>query len=417
MAALEDSLKLRRQMTQRWPTNVQRRHSLLTTCSLMGTAYHDDGQLDRATALLEEAIQAGEYLTLMDPTVTTWRRGLYAAHHQLARFLQEAGDLDGAAEHCAAAVRLAEGLSADEPDAPEWRRIVAFSYIRRGRLLLAGDQPQLAHEEFEKAAAIRLELGRRVPEDLALRAELASAHDWLGKSSGRLGRAEKSREHYAAAHEIRRSLLAAQPEVTKRALDVILSQTKLATWHLHQRTVEDDRAAGEWLDKAEPWLIALREAGKLSAWEGRYAAWMGEIEKSRRLIARRRAQRAGRAASGKRPSRRPLVALASCISKGRRAAPAGVDALRPQGPPPCIRWVSTRRAHRCRRRVPALLGPSTCPTRTVYLPYSGHAPALLGSRTYRTRVTSRSSNGRIVMAAISSGSSSNATIIRCSPPR
>ncbi len=293
LAALEASLNLRRRMTERWPTDVQRRQALLTTCSLMGTAYHDDGRLDRATALLEEAIQAGEYLTLMDPTVTTWRRGLYAAYHQLARFRQEEGDLEGATRHCAAAVRLAEGLSADEPDDPEWQRIVAFSYIRRGRLLLASDQPQLAHEDFEKAAVIRKGLSMGEPANAALKDDLAMAYDWLGKSSDRLGRAEKSREHYAAAYAIRESLLAAQPEVTKRALDVILSQTKLATWHLHQGTAQDDRAADEWLDRAEPWLIALRDAGKLSAWEGRYAAWMGEIEKSRRLISKRTGQRVG----------------------------------------------------------------------------------------------------------------------------
>ncbi len=293
LAALQASLNLRRGMTERWPTDVQRRRALLTTCALMGTAHHDAGRLDRATALLEEAVRAGEYLTLMDPTVTAWRRELYAAYHQLARFRQEDGDLEGAARHCAAAVRLAEGLSADEPDDPEWRRIVAFSYIRRGRLLLAGDQPELAHEDFQKAAAIRKDLSVDEPGNAALKDDLAMAYDWLGKCTSRLGRADRSREHYATAYAIRESLLQAQPEVTKRALDVILSQTKLATWHLRQRTAEDDEAAGKWLDKAEASLAELDAAGRLAAWRGRYDAWQREIHKSRRLIARRRTQRGG----------------------------------------------------------------------------------------------------------------------------
>ncbi|MFH1417609.1 MAG: protein kinase [Planctomycetota bacterium] len=295
LAALEDSLALRRQMSEQCPTDVQRRHTLLTTCAAMATAYHDAGRPDRATALLEEAVRAGEYLTSADPTVTTWRRDLYYAHHQLARFRQEAGDLDSATSHCAAAVQLAEGLVAEEPDNPEWRRISAFSYIRRGRLELDRGELQSARKDFERALAIRAGLAEAEPENLALQDDLAMAHDWLGKCVSRLGRAEEARQHYAAAHEIRRSLLAAQPEVTKRALDVILSQTKLATWHLHQQTVDDDAAATKLLDEAEASLTALHEAGKLSAWEGRYAAWMGEIEKSRRVIARRRTDREGRA--------------------------------------------------------------------------------------------------------------------------
>ncbi len=43
--------------------------------------------------------------------------------------------------------------------------------------------------------------------------------------------------------------------------------------------------------------------------------------------------------------------------------------------------------NRCRGRVPALLGPRTCPTRSVYLPYSARVPALLDPRTTRTLFT------------------------------
>ena len=294
--SLEASLDLRRVLSDRQPSDVQARHRLLTSHTRLGALYQDAGRLDQATAFLERGIEVGEYLTSVDPTVAIWQRDLHNVQHQLGRLLLERGDLQRAGPHCATAVDLAEGLLKTEPDNPEWRRIAAFSYIGRGRLLLARGKSQLGHEDFEKAVVIRRELCRRVPEDLALQAELASAHDWLGKCSSRLGRADRSRKHYSAAYAIRESLFQLQPEVTKRALDVILSQTKLATWHLRQRTAEDDEAANEWLDKAEASLIGLREAGRLSAWEGRYATWMGEIQKSRRLIARRRERRTAAAA-------------------------------------------------------------------------------------------------------------------------
>jgi serine/threonine protein kinase len=294
LASLEASLHLREGMSARRPADVRLRYKLLLSYVRLGALHRDAGRLDQATVLLEKAVDVGEYLTSVDPTVTTWKRDVYGAHHQLARLFLEGDQLDLAEPHCAAAVDLAESLLKTEPDNPEWRRIAAFSYIRRGRLLLASDQPQLAHEDFEKAVVIRCELCRRVPEDLALQCELASAHDWLGKCSSRLGRAAQAREHYAAAYAIRESLLQAQPEVTKRALDVILSQTKLATWHLRQHTAEDDEAASEWLDKAEASLAELDAAGRLAAWRGRYDAWKREIDKSRRLIARRRAEREGR---------------------------------------------------------------------------------------------------------------------------
>lgn len=289
---LEAALRLLEQISANRPTDVEVRHKLLISCVQLARLYEIAGNSEKATSLLERAVGIGEYLTVVDPSITAWKRDVYAAHHELSRLYLAGKRLSQSEVHCDAAMALAKSLEEAEPDNSEWQRVGAFSHLRRGTLLMAKQEPQRACDEFGLAVATLENLKDSTGGDLALLAELASAHDWLGTCASKLQDAPLAEQHYTAAFDIRRFLLDAQPGVTKRELDVVLSALKLASWHLGQDTADNDTVAEVFLDQAESMLNVLLDTGRLSGRMRKYASWQDKIRHNRELIARHAARRA-----------------------------------------------------------------------------------------------------------------------------
>jgi len=296
IAALEECLRLRQGLSAAHPADVDCRHKMLRASLRLGNAYRDAGRPEAARQLFEQAVAAGEYLTLVDPGVSDWKRDLIVAREALATLLLNAGDFERARPHCEAVLAMASELRQKDPTNAVWADLLAAGHMGRADLFLAEGDPGAARSDCEATVAIREELCARDPQNPTLQSDLAFAYDWLGKCCRRLGQAADAKAYYEQAYELRRSLQRVQPDVFERKMDVILSQTKLATWRLDQGTAEDDAAAAQFLQEAEAGLLALDRAGKLAGQESRYASWLPAIRKNQALVAERARERGQRKA-------------------------------------------------------------------------------------------------------------------------
>ena len=138
---------------------------------------------------------------------------------------------------------------------------------------------------------IREELSQAEPGNLALQSDVAYIHDWLGKCCRKLGDSAEALQHYQKSYDLRQSLLRSEPEVVQRQLDLLLSQMKLATWHLDQATAQEDGVAADLLKQVEQALLTLQADGRLAGQESAYATWLPAVRQNQALIAERARQR------------------------------------------------------------------------------------------------------------------------------
>lgn len=285
--SLAEALVIRERMSRRYPANTGLRHKWLVSHVLLSEVYRDAGRFDEARALLVKAMELGEYLTEVDPGCATWKYALFSAHDYLAQLDMKAGNLEQAQLHSDLAMDIAEALVKADPTNITWRRVLASARSVRGRLLRSRGDAQSALKEFSAALILREDLAAADPDALGRQAELASACDDLGMCSRVAVQMEAALENYQRAYEIRKRLLAQSPTIVQRSLDVILSLTKLATWHLDQDSSEEDRIAHDLLSEAERLLNGLQDSGRLEAHQGIFRTWMDAIEVNQKLIERR----------------------------------------------------------------------------------------------------------------------------------
>ncbi|MCG8405967.1 MAG: protein kinase [Phycisphaerales bacterium] len=278
LASLNKSVELGQSLSRRQPTDTELRQVLLQTNLKLGVVHYDSDHVDRAQGVLEEAIVIGQYLTKADPSVTAWKGDLREAHHELARLFLAKKRLAQAKPHCEQAVALADDLVQVESGNPEWRRNLASSKMLHGCILVSEEEWQSAFETLEEAKAVYQALLLTDKENAELRAKLASAFDWLGKCAMRLEDSEAALDYYTQAYEMRQALHKGQPDVPKRIFDLVLSQTKLATWHRSQETIEHDKKAAGLLNKAKTLLLEARRLDKLAGHERRFKRTLSHID-------------------------------------------------------------------------------------------------------------------------------------------
>ena len=303
----EKALALRRTASRDRPEDVRIRHKLLLACTALGMLERDAGRSERAAALFSEAIEIGDYLATVDPSGAQWQRSLYCAHDCLARLHLKCGRLEDAQAEAGVAIGLAKQQIASEPDNADWRRLLGFSHMLAGSVTAAEAHWSSARANFIQARDVREALCASDPENVELKAELTVTYGWLGQCNRKLGEADEALAYYQKARRIRQVLWEAQPDVVDRAVDVILADTKLATWHLDRKTPEDDATAARILAQAEEALLALKSENRLTAWEDKCAYWLAGIRKNQALIAKRTRRRAqdGQEPPTTQPSERP----------------------------------------------------------------------------------------------------------------
>jgi serine/threonine protein kinase len=281
MAELASSLRLREQIAEARPADTTSRYDLMVAYTSVGRARRDAGDVDEARRLLRKAIEQGEFLHRMDPTVAEWTNDLYSSYDSLVHLLLDLEEPAAAKPLCERALELAEGI---QGLGVEGVRLVGYAQMLRGTMLMATDEPEAAYAAYAAARDIRASLVEDGPLNLAYRDDLAVTYNRLGQTGRRLAQLDEATAHYRKSLALRRELLAAQPNVVKRTLDVIKVQINLSAALIYRETVDDDLLAKQILDDAERALEALHAHGTLVGLERTHQIYSAAIADNQRIV-------------------------------------------------------------------------------------------------------------------------------------
>jgi len=290
-ACVRSALQIREGIAGAHPADALARYEVAYACFSVGDVLQDRGATDEAARMFERALELGEYLESVDPESAMWKHSHFLACDRLARLRLETGNVPEFDQYNARALRVARELVALDPDYLEWSRLLAFSIELSGQAHIKSRDWPSAKACFEEVTGIRSSICTRAPNNIQLQAELASSHDSLGQCYRMLGDAVGALEQYTEAAAIRSRISQAQPDVTKRALDMIASTMKFAVWHLDQNKSSHDVLARGYLAEAEEALKALNEQGRLTHWTATYDKWINNIRANQDLVARRESER------------------------------------------------------------------------------------------------------------------------------
>ena len=257
----------------------------------LGSVERDAGRLDQAAGMLEKAIELGESFPASDPTIRQLR---YASLHDMAELYYEKGDPNKAEPYCNAAIELAEELVRDDPQSLRYRRSAGLSHLLGARMASSRGDWTRAAAEFETAASVYRGLIAVDAGNARLKYELAVLLGERGRCFQGLKRFDESLQCYAACCELYEELLTLEPHVADYTIELARTEGRLAVWHLHQRTAEQNQVASGWLRRAEDRLIKLRDSGRAGGRERDVRVLLGEIQRNNQLIARRHEKRTKR---------------------------------------------------------------------------------------------------------------------------
>ncbi|MCG8406080.1 MAG: serine/threonine protein kinase [Phycisphaerales bacterium] len=289
--SLEKSQRLREWLVNQAPANIQRRHRLRESYMRLGTILRDDGKFEDAEQLYDKAMQIGKYLMSADPKVLLWKYESLITLDRLIKLLLRKGELEVVQRHVDDALKLSAEIVSAEPNNRKWRRFRTAFLIHHGKLLYKQKEWALAYESFLSACATREMISWSDETDVSIRVELATAHDWFGRCSAKLGNHNEALEHLLIAYDLRRNVVRERPEVFKHLLACVVSQIHLSSWHLERETEEHDRNAEAYINDAQTTLITLHGTGKPSTLQHRYELYRKLIENNTAIICERSAKR------------------------------------------------------------------------------------------------------------------------------
>ena len=116
------------------------------------------------------------------------------------------------------------------------------------------------------------------------RSVLAYVLGWEGWVFQQRNRFEESWRCFEDAQSLYLQVIAEEP--TNPDFKIALSQTeaRMAVWHMHQRTVADDRAAAELLQTAEARLEDLRHTHTLEEVAGHVAGLLDNVRVNKQIV-------------------------------------------------------------------------------------------------------------------------------------
>lgn len=284
---LSESVRLLQQLVSNRPFDVRMRSELVFAYEKLGDYLDSDGHYDEAIEMFHKAEAECATLAAMEPTVAAWRRHLVTARYRLGQCYDKVEDMDQAlhwADQAFAAVLTDGGVAAAAHDLMDE---IGFCHLLRGRVLSSLGRYNDAEKDFLASLTIRQELVDARPNDDKLQENLAVVFSYIGGCYRQQGRHDEAYKAYQAALDTRLKLLERGQDVTSRRIAVALSYSKMAVWHLDQRTPEHDLAAVPELDRAESILLDLRDSGRMTGRAGDLKSWLDSIDSNRRLIERR----------------------------------------------------------------------------------------------------------------------------------
>jgi len=254
----------------------------------LGSVERDAGRIDQAIAMYEKALETGEVVRSNDLKVL---RHLFDAHYRLGDLLLELKKPAQAEPHAETAMRLAATIATRDSSNLEWQSHLAFAHTLRGRLAFTSESYEEALTSFSRAAEIRQELVNREPNNDSLEANLAFTFGWEGWCARKLGRFEESGDYYQRAHDIYRKLFDRDPANVSRAIDLCRAESKMAIWHLAQKTPEHDDGARSWIDAARARVVELQQHPDYDGRRWDIDTLAKEIDANEQLLSRRMASR------------------------------------------------------------------------------------------------------------------------------
>ncbi len=249
-----------------------------------GAAERDAGRLEQAAEVLKRAAAIGNAVETTDTTVRSVHCRVLVT---LAGLYYEDNMPDEAAPYANDAILLAEELVQTDPQSTVCRELLAMSYGIRARAARADEDWAGAVQYYEKAIAVEEDLVANNEEDAQLKRVLAFYLSGLGRSLQELGRFDASRQRYLEAYGLHQSLAETGTAFVGDTIEVARTELKLAVWHLHQKTPQDDEAASTWLRQAEGRLTTLQESGKARGRERDVQRLITALRQNKELLARR----------------------------------------------------------------------------------------------------------------------------------
>ncbi len=254
----------------------------------IGAVHRDEGRVGQAEGMFEKALELTKFLNTSDPLLL---RQLFSAHQSLAELFYATDRADEARPHCEAASRFVEQLLQVEPENLQWRRYQGLLFTLRGRLALAGEDPETALREFERAESVYKELHALAPDSTSITHDVAEALSARGGCYRILDRFDESLQCFVAALDLYKGLAGAEPDVLDHAMEVHRTETKIAVWYQSRKTPEGDQTATEWFDRAEDGLKRLQNTEQGHTYEWRCRRILDGIEANRRVLAWRAKKR------------------------------------------------------------------------------------------------------------------------------
>ncbi len=218
----------------------------------MGSVARDEDRTTDALTLWQHALDLAAAAPVPHEEVDSMR---YAVLHQLAEFHLVNKNPDVSRGYCADAIAVAERYADDDDRA--WHRRLGFAEILRGRLALADKDYEAALAAFSQAVEIRREFVVDDENNVSHKVDLGMALSLQGRAARELGRMGEAFEAYTSAYGIRLALHEDDPQSPDHAVELVHSESKLAVWHIVQKTPEHNIKAIEWIDRAEARLSEM----------------------------------------------------------------------------------------------------------------------------------------------------------------
>jgi tetratricopeptide (TPR) repeat protein len=246
----------------------------------IGNVRQDEGQLAAAMEAYRAASELGAELLRRSPKDVE-RQAAYAEtlnHLGNAQYFQ--GDRDRALGNFLRAVKLLEQATAARSQ-DDWLGVLSSARTNAGRVLETRGEFDAARQLYESVLANAKLLASRHPRDIERQADLADAHDSLGKIALEQGQLQQAIDDYRDVHRIKSGLSARSPADRDAAERLLISNGILG------RTLAlcgNDAEATEHLREAVAAAKALVAFDAKQAdwrfWLGKYGLQLGSIARS-----------------------------------------------------------------------------------------------------------------------------------------
>ena len=178
----------------------------------IGQIRQAEGDLKAASDAYRDSVAFAQQAVERDPAIGEWQLGLATARFYAGEALRREGDLKGTLREWQAYRDIARRLVEGEPENERWLLELSYGMGAVAFVYEADGDLEGARRELELAQRIKEDVLRRDSANVERQEAVAGGHTRLGLVLDKLGELEVALKHYLADLEIRRVLVARQPD-------------------------------------------------------------------------------------------------------------------------------------------------------------------------------------------------------------